>query len=329
MTSFLSAGALAAAALTLTAPSAVAHVTLETEQAAAKSTYKAVLRVGHGCDGQSTLKLRVRVPEGVVAVEPMPKPGWTLETVKGAYARSYDLHGAPVGEGVKEISWTGSLEDGHYDEFVFQARLTEIFQPGATVYFPVVQECSNGAERWIQVPAAGQDAHSLKSPAPGVKIAAAASDAPAAAVRVGHLAIEQPWSRATPVGAKVGGGYVRITNAGKEPDRLIGGSFPLAARVEVHEMSMADNVMRMKPVAGGLEIKPGESVELKPGGYHLMFMDLTEPLKDGQVVKGTLVFEKAGVVAVDFAVRGMGGPAGGRMGGHMSGPDAAPMQHRH
>lgn len=153
---------------------------------------------------------------------------------------------------------------------------------------------------------------------------AVAQSAPAAAIRAGDLIIEQPWSRATPAGAKVGGGYVRITNAGKEPDRLTGGSFPLAARVEVHEMSMVDNVMRMKPVEGGLEIKPGESVELKPGGYHLMFMDLKEPLKDSQAVKGTLVFERAGVVTVEFAVRGMGAPAGG----HMGGQDLAPMQHK-
>ncbi|MGO4572093.1 DUF1775 domain-containing protein [Microvirga sp. 2TAF3] len=315
----LSAGALVAAAFALHASSASAHVTFETAQATPNSTYKAVLRIPHGCDGQPTLKVRVRIPEGVIAVKPMPKAGWSLDTAKGTYARSYSLSGEPVAEGVREIVWTGSLDDAFYDEFVFQARFTDAFQPGATVYFPVVQTCGNGSEQWTQVPNAGQDAHSLKSPAPGVKIAAA-SGAPAA-IKAGNLTIEQPWSRATPGGAKVGGGYVRITNTGKEPDRLIGGSFPPAEKVELHEMAMTDNVMRMKPVEGGLEIKPGATVELKPGGYHLMFMNLKEPLKDGQTIKGTLVFEKAGPVEVEYAVRGMGGQMGGQ--------DSAPMEHKH
>jgi copper(I)-binding protein len=73
--------------------------------------------------------------------------------------------------------------------------------------------------------------------------------------------------------------------------------------------------MRMKPVEGGLEIKPGATVELKPGGFHLMFMDLKEPLKEGQSVKGTLSFEKAGTIEVEYTVRGMGG--------------AAPAEHKH
>src|SRR5215211_4476506 len=126
-----------------------------------------------------------------------------------------------------------------------------------------------------------------------------------AAYRVGALVIEAPWSRATPGGAKVAGGYMRITNAGTEPDRLVGGSLPAAARFAVHEMSMQGEVMRMRPLETGLEIKPGATVELKPGGYHIMFMDLTEPLKEGQTLKGTLLFEKAGAVTVEYAVRGI------------------------
>lgn len=157
-----------------------------------------------------------------------------------------------------------------------------------------------------------------------VSPALAQSSASPAAVKAGTLTIEQPWSRATPAGAQVGGGYLRITNTGQEADRLTGGSAPVASRIEVHQMSMVDNVMRMKAVDGGLEIKPGETVELKPGSYHLMFMDLKEPLKDGETVKGTLVFEKAGSVAVDFAVRGMGQGTGKE-----TGHGAAPAQHKH
>jgi uncharacterized protein YcnI len=312
MTSSRFGGALAAAALMISAP-ALAHVTFENGQATPNSTYKAVLRIPHGCDGKPTLKVRVRIPEGIVAVKPMPKAGWKLETTKGSYVKAYQLYGEAVSEGVTDIVWTGSLDDAHYDEFVFQARFTDAYQPGATVYFPVVQECDGATEEWTQVPAAGEDPHGLQSPAPGVRIAGTAT-APQL-VKAGALNIEQPWSRATPGGAKVGGGYLRITNGGTTPDRLVGGSFPLAGKVEVHEMRMEGDVMRMKPVEGGLEIKPGATVELKPGGFHLMFMDLKEPLKEGQTVKGTLTFEKAGSVAVEYAVRGMGG--------------VAPAEHKH
>lgn len=307
MLSSRSRGALVAALVSLSAP-ALAHVSFETAQTTPNSTFKAVLRIPHGCDGQPTLKVRVRIPEGIVAVKPMPKAGWKLETTKGAYVRAYQVHGETVSEGVTDIVWTGSLDDGFYDEFVFQARFTDAFQPGATVYFPVVQECEKGTEEWVQVPAAGEDPHHLASPAPGVKIIAASSASPTAQ-HAGMLAIEQPWSRATPAGAKVGGGYLRIINNGKEPDRLIGGSFPNASRVEIHEMAMEGDIMRMKQVVGGLEIKPGATVELKPGAGHLMFMDLKEPLKEGQTMKGTLVFEKAGTVNVEYTVRGMSGAA--------------------
>jgi uncharacterized protein YcnI len=307
MSSSCSCGALIAAALIAVSSPALAHVSFETAQTTPNSTFKAVLRIPHGCEGQPTLKVRVRIPEGVVAVKPMPKAGWKLETSKGAYVRAYQVHGETVSEGVTDILWTGSLDDAFYDEFVFQARFTDAYQPGATVYFPVVQECEKSTEEWMQVPAAGEDPHHLQSPAPGVKIVAA-HGAPAAQ-KVGTLTIDQPWSRATPGGAKVGGGYVRVTNNGPEPDRLIGGSFPGASRVEVHEMTLDGDIMRMKQVTGGLEIKPGATVELKPGGHHLMFMDLKEPLKEGQSVKGTLVFEKAGKVEVEYIVRGMGGAA--------------------
>jgi periplasmic copper chaperone A len=124
--------------------------------------------------------------------------------------------------------------------------------------------------------------------------------------KVGALVIETPWSRATPGGAKVAAGYVRITNGGATPDRLVGGTAIVAGKFEIHEMSMQGDVMRMRPLDTGLEIKPGQTVELKPGGLHLMFMDLQRPLKEGETVKGTLVFEKAGTVEVDYAVRALG-----------------------
>ena len=105
---------------------AFAHVTLENREAKVGSTYKAVFRVPHGCDGKATKVVRVQIPEGVIAVKPMPKPGWKLETVKGKYEKSYDLYGAAVGDGVKEVMWSGGdLPDEFYDEFVFRAVLTD------------------------------------------------------------------------------------------------------------------------------------------------------------------------------------------------------------
>jgi periplasmic copper chaperone A len=145
-----------------------AHVTLETNQAAVGAAYKAVLRVPHGCDGSPTTALRVRIPEGVIDVKPMPKPGWTLNIVRGKYAKTYSLYRGQVGEGVTEIDWTGgNLPDDEYDEFVFMAFLASDLQPGQTIYFPVVQECEKGMHRWIEIPGQGSD---LPEPAPGLKL---------------------------------------------------------------------------------------------------------------------------------------------------------------
>jgi copper(I)-binding protein len=130
---------------------------------------------------------------------------------------------------------------------------------------------------------------------------------------VGTIEISDIWARATPGGSTVGAGYLRITNKGSQPDRLMGGSLVAAARFEVHTTSIENGVARMRPVEG-LEIKPGETVELSPGGTHVMFMGLKAPLKQGQRVHGTLVFEKAGKIEVDFAVQGVG--AGAPSGGH-------------
>jgi periplasmic copper chaperone A len=132
--------------------------------------------------------------------------------------------------------------------------------------------------------------------------------------KVGSLEIDRPWSRATPKGAKVAGGYLKITNAGSTPDRLIGGTFASSRGVEIHEMSVDKGVMKMRELKGGLEIKPGATVELKPASLHLMFTDLSRPLAKGDRVKGTLAFEKAGTVDVEYAVEAIGGTP--QQGGH-------------
>ena len=126
--------------------------------------------------------------------------------------------------------------------------------------------------------------------------------------KAGDLTIGHPWSRATPEGAKVAGGFLTLTNAGSQPDRLVGVSSPISTKGEVHEMAIdGKGVMTMRPVEGGLEIPAGETVELKPGSYHLMFMGLTARPAEGERFAATLEFEKAGTVDVEFTVEAMGG----------------------
>lgn len=136
-----------------------------------------------------------------------------------------------------------------------------------------------------------------------IVLAAERSNAP---VKVGSLLVEVPWMRATPPGAAVAGGYLRITNQGQEADRFLGGEAAFADHVEIHQMRMVDNVMEMRQLTEGVGIKPGETVELRPGAYHLMFVGMKGPLKQGTRVKATLAFEKAGKIEVEFDVVGIG-----------------------
>jgi hypothetical protein len=136
----------------------------------------------------------------------------------------------------------------------------------------------------------------------------------AAAKSIHGLLVEAPWARATPPGAKVGAGFLRIVNAGKTPDRLIGISSPAAKKVGLHETIMRGTISEMRPVTGGLAIPPGGTVTLAPGGYHLMFEGLKAPFRKGGHVEATLDFAKAGRIPVEFAVKGIG--AGAMQGMH-------------
>jgi hypothetical protein len=137
-------------------------------------------------------------------------------------------------------------------------------------------------------------------------------------VKAGDLVITQGWTRATPGGAKTGGGFLTIENKGSSPDKLVGVSADVAGKVEVHQMAMDNGVMKMRPVEGGLTIDPGKTVKLAPGGLHLMMMDLKSPLKQGDKLPVTLQFEKAGKVQVTLDVMGVGAPGpSGNMGGEM------------
>lgn len=149
---------------------------------------------------------------------------------------------------------------------------------------------------------------------------AIAADADAKATfKVGDIVISQPWSRASPRGAGVGVGFMTITNTGKSADKLIGGSTDISRRVEVHTMTMIKGVMRMRQLKGGLEIMPGETVKLKPGGYHVMFIGLKTPIEEGKTFPATLKFAKAGEVKIKLKGAGIaamspGGEASGDRG---------------
>lgn len=143
-------------------------------------------------------------------------------------------------------------------------------------------------------------------------VCAGSSVAIADEIKAGDLVVTQAWSRATPKGAKAGAGYLTIENKGSTPDRLVGGSADVAGKVEIHEMAMSNGVMKMRPLEKGLVIEPGKTVKLAPGGYHVMLMDLTSPLKQGEKLPITLEFERAGKVTISFDVEGVGaqGPVG-------------------
>ena len=143
----------------------------------------------------------------------------------------------------------------------------------------------------------------------------AALPAYAADYDVGSIHISQPWSRATPKGAAAGAAYMTITNNGKTPDRVSCVSSDASAECQIHSMTMDNGVMQMRPVEGGLEIKPGETVTLKPGSFHMMLLNLKHPLEQGNDMKATLKFDNAGTVDVEYPIVGIGASAPGAAAG--------------
>ena len=288
-----------------------AHITLEQREAAPGAAYKAVFKVPHGCGSSPTQAIRVEIPEGFINVKPMPKPGWSLETVKGAYATSYPLHGRTLTEGVKEITWAGgNLPDEHYDEFVAAGFLGKELAAGSSLHFKVTQTCAEGERKWVEVPD-GTDGQKLSSPAAVLRIAASGDHAAAknagGTAKIGALTIEDAWARATPHGAKVGAGYLTIRNTGSAADTLVSVAAPVSGKGEIHDMTMTDGVMRMRALPEGIEIPAGGTATLAPGGKHLMFLDLKEPLVAGANLPVTLTFKSGASAEVTFPIRPIGG----------------------
>jgi periplasmic copper chaperone A len=310
----------------LAASPATAHVGLEKPVTERGKSYKAVLKVPHGCEGSATHTVRVDIPEGFIGVKPMPKAGWTIKTQRGAYARSYGYYHGPLAEGVKQIEWSGgSLPDAYYDEFVAAGYVAKELEADA-LYFKVVQLCDKGELNWVDIPAKGVDAHDLAAPAAVLKIAG--NDAPVAdehdhskhqhdaadtagSAKAGSIAIEGAWTRATAEGAKVAAGYLTLRNNGSAADTLVSVSTPASERGEIHDMSMTDDgVMRMRHLADGIEIPAGGAIELKPGGMHLMFLGLKDRLVEGGSLPVTLTFKSGASATVTLPVKALGAASG-------------------
>ena len=146
--------------------------------------------------------------------------------------------------------------------------------------------------------------------------------------KVGSIQITQPWARATPKGASAGAAYMTVTNSGTTAQHLSCVSSDGAAECQIHQMSMDGGVMKMRPVQGGLEVKPGETVTLKPGGFHVMLVGLKQPLQPGQSVNATFKDDGGNAVQVAFPIAAIGAPApgmapGGQM--NMQGPGMMQM----
>ena len=127
--------------------------------------------------------------------------------------------------------------------------------------------------------------------------------------KAGSIVVSNPWSRATPKGAQTAIGYMTITNKGQTSDRLIGGSIDVASTFQLHTMSMENGVAKMREL-NNIEIKPGETIRFEPGGSHLMFVNLKHPLDKDEQMSGTLNFEHAGKVKIEYSVEGMGAQTG-------------------
>lgn len=318
---YLTTKPIAALCLALLAGTAHAHATLEQKQAAVGATTKVTLRVPHGCAGEATHTVRIDIPDGFYAAKPMPKAGWDLTTETGAYATPYDNHGTEMTEGVRAVIWSGGdLPDGFYDEFTLRGTVGPDMTPGETIYFPALQTCASGTADWTDT----SGSHDVPNPAPGLTLVAgsdghghAAMAMPAEEpVTLGDLELSAYFVRATLPNQPVAGGFLTISNGGDSDDTLIAASSDAAARVEVHEMAMQGEVMKMRALENGLPIPAGETVTLEPGGYHIMFMDLTGPMAEGGKAQVTLTFEKAGEVTLTMPVLARDGTAHDAHDGH-------------
>lgn len=276
-----------------------AHVTLPPGGATAGSDYEAAFRVGHACEGaNSTTGITVRLPKGFALSDAQARKGWTLDVRKAT--------GSHVGDDAGEVRWTAetpqsALPTKERAEFLVRGKLPA--KPGV-LWFKVLQTCDTGNADWAQVPATGTSTEGLASPAARLDVLAPG---------VAAVDVRDAWIRASVPGQSGTGAFMKLT--APSGARLVGASTPAAGVAEVHEMKMDGDTMRMR-AAGPVELPARQTVELKPGGYHLMLMDLKQPLSNGATVPVTLRFEdaKGQKTALELNVpvlAGAAAPAGG------------------
>lgn len=171
---FLGAAGLAAclgAAAALWPAVSNAHITASPNELPADGFGRIALRVPHGCTGSPTLAVRVRIPEGLIAVKPEVKPGWKIDLKTRKLDKPVELgEGRIITEVVEEVAWRGGpLPDAYFEEFGLVMRVPAA-EEGTKLWFPTVQECEQGIHRWIEIPAEGQKWKDKKEPAPFVRL---------------------------------------------------------------------------------------------------------------------------------------------------------------
>ena len=124
--------------------------------------------------------------------------------------------------------------------------------------------------------------------------------------RIGNLVIDHAWSRQSPMAADVAAGFMTITNTGREDDKLVKATSEITGTVQLQDMQMDGDVMKMVELTEGIVIPAGQTVELKPRALHVMFMEVKSPPREGDVFKGTLTFEKAGTAEIEYEVEAPG-----------------------
>ena len=288
-----------ACALLAGTAAAFAHVTLPRGGVTVGSDYSAAFRVGHACEGaKATTGLAVRLPKGFLLSDAQARKGWKLDVQKNA------------GDG--EVRWTAespqaALPASERAEFVLRGKVPGT--PGP-LWFKVLQTCDVGSIDWAEVPASGSSTAGLKSPAARLDVVAQG---------VATVDVRDGWVRQSVPGQSGTGAFMKLT--APTGARLVGITTPAAGVAEVHEMKMEGDTMKMRELPGGLELPAGQTVELKPGGYHVMMMDLKQALAKGSTVPVTLRFEdaKGQKSSLDLNLP-VGAPAGA---------DAAAPAHQH
>lgn len=269
MTRLLTLNALAACAVLASIGTAQAHIALPPGGATAGTDYEAAFRVSHACkDARATTGVTVRLPAGFTLADAQARKGWKLETKKA---------------GDSEVRWTAdsaatALPTAERAEFIVRGKLTAT--PGP-LYFKVLQTCDNGSADWAQPPT-GAVGEKLEFPAVRLDVLAPG---------VAPVDVQGAWIRPTVPGQSGTGAFMKLS--APSGSRLVSVSTPAAGVAEVHEMKMDGDTMRMRAVQGGFDLPPRQTVELKPSGYHVMLMDLKQPMAKGGTVPLTLRFVDA------------------------------------